>query len=188
MYLNELLYRSGFHCIGHPDDYKQWLAFQGKDKDCYVKIKTRDKTLTLKVEFKYLGNDHIKKHLSWIVRDWLSRDVDIIVTNNKWFLSYDERKMIKDSGKLLFDCMEFLNYLCTLTHCDVKYEYLERTVPKNESEKEIENENNLLQWLRKIRKIPISGNLAAKFRLMLEETFNRDFIIITNSLAAKSII
>jgi len=172
MYNQELLYRNNFHFIGHPDDYRMWLAFQGKDKDCYVTVKTKHRTLSLKVEFKYLGNDRIIGHPSWIVRDWITRDADIIVTNNKWFLSYDERKMIKDSGKLLFDCMEFLNYLYTLTHHYVNYECIGRINHKNESLKEIESENNLLSWLRKLRKGPMSGILAARFRWIPEDNLN----------------
>jgi len=168
----ESLCRNKYHFIGHPTDFKHWLAFQGKDSDCIVKIKVKDKIIELDVEFKYLDSNKIRKHPSWVKRDWINRKSTIIVTNNKWNLSYDERKMIKDSGKLLFDCMEFLNYLYTLTHHYVNYECIGRINHKNESLKEIESENNLLSWLRKLRKGPMSGILAARFRWIPEDNLN----------------
>jgi len=118
MYMQELLERNKFRFKGNPVNYASWLKSQAGKNDCVVLLKDK----MIKVEIKYLTNSEIRRHPSWVKRDWLSRDCHIIVANNKWLLSYEERAMIKESGKKIFDPMEFLNYLfevrskATLTH------------------------------------------------------------------------
>jgi len=71
---------------------------------------------------------------SWFVRDWLSRDCNIIVTNNKWNVPYEDRQLLKEKGVKLFETYELYNYLFELfnasTNKYIIFEYVNKSKSK----------------------------------------------------------
>jgi len=67
------------------------------------------------------------------MRDWYSRDCDVIVTNNKWNVPYEDRMLLKESGRKLLDTHEFLNYILRLCKKGNKYVVFEYPNTYNKS-------------------------------------------------------
>ncbi len=58
---------------------------------------------------------------SWFMRDWYSRSCDIIVTNDKWNVRYEDRKLLRKTGRKLMSTREFMNYVLKLCKKGNKY-------------------------------------------------------------------
>jgi len=87
---------------------------------------------SLRVECKFVSKPI---YHSWFVRDWLSRDCHIIVTNNKWNVPYEDRQLLKQRGIMLLDTVELYNYLFQLFNASSNQYILEYYKYKSKSDK-----------------------------------------------------
>jgi hypothetical protein len=92
----------------NPKDYLEWLKRTGEGFD--LRVFTVKKGW-LKVEAKFTSKPI---YHSWFVRDWLSRDAEIIVTNNIWHVPSNDRIMLKQRGIKLLGTFQFLSYIIRL--------------------------------------------------------------------------
>jgi len=90
----------------NPTIFPDWIKHNNGHVGYDVKVKIGDQLVP--VEVKYISKPIYD---SWLKRDWLSRSAPIIVCNNKWMLSKDQRRMIHDAGKKLFSLDEFVWYV-----------------------------------------------------------------------------
>ena len=99
----------------NPQTFEEWCKHTNTDYD--IRVKTLKKGW-IRVECKFT-----LKHIyhSWFMRDWYSRDCDIIVTNNKLNVRYEDRKLLKETGRKLMNTYEFLNYILKLCKRGNKY-------------------------------------------------------------------
>jgi len=114
---------------GNPLQFEEWCKHTNTGYD----IKLEDGT---RVECKFTLKPIFH---SWFVRDWLSRDCDIIVTNNKWQISYTDRQKLRESGVKLMDTNEFLWYVSKLHRRGNKYYVFEYSISNDSSILEIDN-------------------------------------------------
>jgi hypothetical protein len=84
----------------NSDNYQEWLKQTNADFD----IKSNGYKIECKLTLTYVYD-------SWVERDWLSRDCDIYVTNNKFHISYESREKIRKLGRKLFDIFELIEFL-----------------------------------------------------------------------------
>lgn len=99
----------------NPQTYSEWLKTTNTGYD--IKVKIND-DLWLKVECKYTSKPI---YHSWFVRDWNSRDCDVIVTNCKWHVPFKDRELLREKNIKLFDTHEFLAYILKLCRDGNKY-------------------------------------------------------------------
>jgi hypothetical protein len=100
MAVQEILDRNGIDYLGNPKRFQQWKQYTIKGYDIRVNGK--------KVECKFAL---VPIYHSWFLRDWCSRNCDIIVTNNKFTLGNDDRLILKAKGVKLMDVMEFISWI-----------------------------------------------------------------------------
>lgn len=100
----------------NPIFYWEWVKNNHKFKGFDALVKTPKGNI--KIEVKYTNYDI--PH-SWFLRDWISRNADIISTNCKWRISYEDRMLLKEKGIKLMNRMELLNYLLKLHRTPNKY-------------------------------------------------------------------
>ena len=105
MYDQEILNRNHIEFLGNPNTFQEWKKHTQKGYD--LKVKSR-KGIWYTVECKFTSTP---VYPSWVERDWLSRDADIYVTDNKWNVAYEERQRIKEEGSKLMDIFELLEFL-----------------------------------------------------------------------------
>jgi hypothetical protein len=87
----------------NPRQYEEWLKHTSEGKDLVV--------CNISVEAKFTQT---KLFHSWIMRDWVSRSASIIVTNNKFNVSPEDRHLLQLYGKSLMSTYEFLWYVIDL--------------------------------------------------------------------------
>ena len=112
MEVQKSLYKYGFQFSGNPTSLEEWKRTIGKGVD----VKVFFRGLQFIVECKYLESTG---YPSYVKRDYLPRynglkGVRIIVTNNKWRLTYNARKMLRD-------CRIYLLNIWELGYFIVKY-------------------------------------------------------------------
>ena len=84
----------------NPDSYQEWLKHTNTNFD----IRSNGYSIECKLTLTYVYD-------SWVERDWLSRDCDIYVTNNKFNISYESKEKIRKLGRKLFDIFELIEFL-----------------------------------------------------------------------------
>lgn len=100
----------------NPPIYEEWLRDNHVLNGYDMLIHTPKGEV--KVEIKY--SNYPIFH-SWFLRDWYSRDCDVIVTNNKWNISSQDRQQLKERGIKLLNEYEFLCYILKLSCTPNKY-------------------------------------------------------------------
>jgi hypothetical protein len=90
---------------GNSDSYQEWLNKQIKGYDFRIRLPN---TKTIRVEAKLTLKPI---YHSWFVRDWLRRDADVYVTNDKFAISYKDRRALEKQHKKLLSTTEFIMYL-----------------------------------------------------------------------------
>lgn len=103
---------------GNPKDFCSWKRVVGKPYDLRVFTVRKG---WLKIECKFTTK---RIYHSWFIRDWLSRDANIIVTNNIWNVPYADRGLLKEKGIKLMDTYQFLSYVIRLCKRRVTSLYL----------------------------------------------------------------
>lgn len=103
----------------NPQSYLEWVTTTMTDFD--IKVRTTKKGW-IRVECKFTLT-HI--HHCWFMRDWYPRNCDIIVTNDKWNVRYEDRKLLRETGRKLMNTYEFLNYILKLCKDGNQYRVLE---------------------------------------------------------------
>jgi hypothetical protein len=93
--------------IGNPTNFSDWL--QHHNENSFDATITYPNGTSEKLEMKYVS-DGVKIESSWFNRDWLSRDADIIITNNPSAVKYKDRRKAKSMGKKIMTPSEFLVY------------------------------------------------------------------------------
>jgi len=93
---------------GNPIFYDEWKKYTNTGHDIRIL-----EELHLKIECKYLSKPIYE---SWFKRDWLSRDADIYVTTDPYFVPYQCRKQLTEKGKKLFTPWEFICYILKLLY------------------------------------------------------------------------
>jgi len=86
--------------VSNPKEFSLWIRYTGTGHDL--------KIYGYKAEFKYTSKPI---YHSWFLRDWLSRDADIFVTNNIWHVPAEDRELLKQRGKKLMDHFQFFWYV-----------------------------------------------------------------------------
>lgn len=104
----DLLDNIGLEYQPNPIVFEQWKEETNKGFDIKLNIPRKG---WLKVECKFISKPIFS---SWFVRDWLSRDADIFVTNCKWNVPLKERQTLKERGSKLLETHEFYSYLLRL--------------------------------------------------------------------------
>lgn len=117
MYIHRLLQANNVDFSGNPSVYSEWEENQGRDYDLRTNL-PNDKTIKVECKLALKPIYH-----SWFERDWSSRDADIFVTNDVFAISYDDRKMLEESGKKLLSTTEFVMYIQKIIRGN-KYGYL----------------------------------------------------------------
>jgi len=90
---------------GNSDSYEEWLDKQIKGYDFRIRFPNGK---TIKVEAKLTLNPI---YHSWFMRDWLSRDADVYVTNDKFAISYKDRRTLEKQHRKILSTTEFITYL-----------------------------------------------------------------------------
>ena len=103
----DILNSSGIDYEGNPIIFRLWNRFTIKGYD--VRAYTHRKGW-VKVECRFTSKPI---YHSWFVRDWFHKlhTADIIVTNNKFHIPYQDRQTIREYGVKLFNTNEFCNYM-----------------------------------------------------------------------------
>jgi hypothetical protein len=117
MHIQRLLKANSVDFSGNSNSYSEWTSNQAKDYDIRINLPNGK---TMKVECKLALKPVFH---SWFERDWLSRDADIIVTNDIHVIDYEDRKTLEESGKKLLSTTEFVMYTQEMTSGN-KYAYL----------------------------------------------------------------
>jgi len=103
---NQALYKiNNIDFYGNSPSYQEWLNKQIKGYDFRIRLPNGK---AIKVEAKLTLKPI---YHSWFVRDWLSRDADIYVTNDKFAVSYKDRRELEKQHKKLLSTTEFIMYL-----------------------------------------------------------------------------
>jgi len=90
----------------NPTSFQDWIKHNNDHVGYDLEVKIGDQLVP--VEVKYISKPIYD---SWLKRDWLTRSAPIIVCNNKWLLTYQQRRMLKAACKKLFSLHEFIWYL-----------------------------------------------------------------------------
>lgn len=117
LYEYDIWYSLDIHNVeytSNPQIYSEWLKTTNTGYDLTVNTPKGK----LKVECKFTTTPIFH---SWFIRDWYSRDADIIVTSNKWNLSSGDRELLKEKRVKLFNDYEFLWYILKLHRHHNKY-------------------------------------------------------------------
>jgi hypothetical protein len=117
MYTQSLLKANNVDFSGNSNSYSEWTSNQAKDYDIRINLPNGK---TMKVECKLALKPVFH---SWFERDWLSRDADVIVTNDIHVIDYEDRKTLEESGKKLLSTTEFVMYIQRIIRGN-KYVYL----------------------------------------------------------------
>jgi hypothetical protein len=104
MHVQSLLDKLGVSHNSNPKQYEQWKGHKGKPYDIKMKLQG----MWYKVECKLCLKPIFK---SWFKKDWLKRDADIFVTNDKNAIPKKCRKQLKRRGRRLFDTIEFMKWV-----------------------------------------------------------------------------
>src|SRR4030042_1376936 len=104
-YVQYLLDMNDVNYEGNPISFEAWKDNPTKGHDIIVKYPNGTK---IRVECKFTLN-HL--YPCWIKEDWLSRDADIIVTNDVHAVPYRERILLRKQGKKLMSTTEFIMYI-----------------------------------------------------------------------------
>jgi len=108
LYVQNLLLKFGISFIGNSRCFDTWKRQTNKGYDIKVKV---GEGSWLQVECKFT----LKKiYPSWIRRDWLSRDCDIIVCNDPSKLSEQDRELLESRGIKLLTPSQFILYVLNL--------------------------------------------------------------------------
>ena len=107
MNIQTLLDEHNVNYEGNPIFYDEWKRTTRTGYD--IKITG----LNFKVECKYLSKPIYE---SWFKRDWLSRDADIYVTTDPYFVPHQCRKQLANMGKKLFTPWQFIWYILKLSY------------------------------------------------------------------------
>jgi len=103
---NQALFKiNNIDFYGNSHSYQEWLNKQIKGYDFRIRL-PNDKTIKVEAKLTLKPIYH-----SWFVRDWLSRDADIFVTNDKFTVSYKDRRELEKQHKKLLSTTEFIMYL-----------------------------------------------------------------------------
>ena len=105
MSIQNLCSKKNIDSIGNPKQYEEWLRYTNTGYDVKI-LNAQNSWIRVECKFTLTPIFH-----SWFLRDWLSRDSDIIVTNNKYSLSYRDRRILELYGKKLMSTTEFIMYL-----------------------------------------------------------------------------
>jgi len=109
---------------GNPSKYPQWQKEQNENNyDAKIILPNGE---SLKLEYKFTSPG-IKVYHSWFIRDWITRDADIIVASNPKAISYrDRRELDKKRIKLmsLSEAQYYINQLIQKMLHPNKYLYL----------------------------------------------------------------
>jgi hypothetical protein len=100
-----LLKINNINFYGNPNSYSEWQNKQLRGFDFRVKFPNGK---TLKVECKLTLKPI---YHSWFARDWLRRDADVYVTNDKFAVRYQDRRILEKQCKKLLSTTEFIMYL-----------------------------------------------------------------------------
>jgi hypothetical protein len=104
MYTQSVLHNLGVRYEGNPTQYEVWLSHKSSPHD--AKVKLRD--VWFKMECKLCLKPIFR---SWFERDWLSREADVYVTNNKEAIPKKCRKELRRRGKKLFNIAELVKWI-----------------------------------------------------------------------------
>jgi len=119
MLVQSLLDVNDAQYTGNSALYHDWEASQVKGYDISLSLSSLDGKVK-RVECKFLLGPI---YHSWFVRDWLSRDADIYVTNDVYAVPYACRRELQKKGKKLLSTTEFIMHIQKLTRGN-KYRYL----------------------------------------------------------------
>jgi hypothetical protein len=109
-YYYEMLTQERLSCfnisfIGNSSDFEEWKKHTNTDYDIMVYI-TDKKELRVECKFSLHSIYH-----SWFMRDWYSRDCDVIVTNDRWCLSISDIDLLHRKGVVLLDSKDLIPYI-----------------------------------------------------------------------------
>ncbi len=103
----------------NPKTFLEWGRTTCSNYD--IRVKTVKKGW-IRIECKFTLT-HI--YHSWFMRDWHPRDCDIFVTNDEWNVRYEDRKLLRETGRKLMNTREFLNYILKQCKRGNKYRVFE---------------------------------------------------------------
>lgn len=99
----DILDLSGIDYEGNPIIFEKWKRYTNRGYDILVSLNGY-----LRVECKFTSKPIFH---SWFMRDWYSRDCDIIVTNNVSNVPLEDRQLLKKKGIELLETYQFCHYL-----------------------------------------------------------------------------
>jgi hypothetical protein len=103
---NQTLFKiNNIDSYGNSASYEEWLSKQIKGYDFRIRLPNGK---IIKVEAKLTLKPI---YHSWFMRDWLSRDADVYVTNDKFAVRYQDRRALDKQRKKLLSTTEFIMYL-----------------------------------------------------------------------------
>ena len=91
----------GVFYMSNPKSFAKWKQRTNSDFDLMVEVDGELKRVECKLTLKPI-------FASWFRRDWLSRDSDFIVTNDKSHVPVECRRLLMFKGVELLDTQEFL--------------------------------------------------------------------------------
>ena len=114
MLVQENLANNGITYIGNPIDLEDWKRVTNTDYDIRVKI---DPSTWLRVECKLTLT---RLFDSWLIRDWYSRNCDVIVTNNVFNVPLYGRNLLATKKKIaLVDTYKLVPYITEIQSGDL---------------------------------------------------------------------
>jgi hypothetical protein len=108
MFNQKLLETNHIGFSGNPNSFSNWMESQIKGYDLKVRLPNGK---TIKLECKLLLKPIFH---SWFMRDWLTRDADVFVTNDAHSIPYGDRRTLQKHRKKLLSTTEFIVYLSKL--------------------------------------------------------------------------
>jgi hypothetical protein len=99
--------------IGNPSNYSNWL--QNHNRNSFDGIITYSNGTRENLEMKFVS-EGVKIESSWFNRDWLTRDANVIVTNNPTSIKYEDKRKAERLGKKILSVSEALVYLSKKAH------------------------------------------------------------------------
>jgi len=92
---------------GNAINYFKWLKTHNKNS--YDGIITLPNKGKIYIEYKFRHCNRV--YHSWVMKDWLPRKADIIVTNNKNVISYQDKRLLESNHKKLMTLSELIVYI-----------------------------------------------------------------------------
>jgi hypothetical protein len=129
MKLQAGLDKRGIEFEANPSNFDEWKQKTATGYD--LKIKTKNGSILVEAKFTLKPIYH-----SWFIRDWLARSATIFVTNNKWNISYQDKRLLEQYHKKLLSTSEFYMYIEELNN-DNKYDYLNVYSHSNSSSNQV---------------------------------------------------